>query len=117
MTKAKQILKLSPEFYLLAATIYYWTLTANVVNPIAIGLLCIIVFQLVFKKTISGLMISGLFIVLNLYLILALVSELSEFTEASSSYYKLLTVGSLFLGFNIIAGSFMFWKYIKKEIK
>jgi len=115
--KTKQLLYISPELYLIAATLYYWSLTAHLLNPVAITLLCIIVFQLVFKKTISGLFISGLFIALNLYLVLALISELSEFTLKNKDYYNLLIIGSLFLGINIIAGSFMFWKYIKKEIK
>ncbi|ARV09978.1 hypothetical protein BTO05_10140 [Winogradskyella sp. PC-19] len=115
MTRVKQLLQLGPELYLLAATIYYWTLAGLVINPYAIILMSILTFQIISKKTISGLLISSLFVIINLYLVMALISELSEFTEANSNFYKLLIVGSLFLGFNIVAGSFMFYKYARSK--
>lgn len=115
--RVKQLFFLVPEIYLLIATIYYWTLTANLFNPIAIALIVILIFQLTSKNSISGLIISSLFIALNLYLVLALISELSEFTTHTQNYKNLLLFGSLFIGINIINGSFMFWKYIRKEIK
>jgi len=112
----KRLLFLGPEIYLLLATIYYWTLTANPLNPIAITLTSILIFQLTSKNFITGLLISSLFIALNLYLILALISELSEFTIRNNDWNNLLIVGSLFIGFNLLAGAFMFYKYIGNKI-
>lgn len=114
--KTKDILFLSPEIYLLGATLYYWFLTSNVFNPIAIILLLILTYQLVYKKLTTGVIIAFVFIVLNLYMVLALISELSEFSEPTSNYNQLLIFGTLFLGINLIAGAFMLWKFIKRGL-
>jgi hypothetical protein len=114
--KTKELIALTPEFYLILATLYYWILTANLFNPIAILLLLVLLFQLIYKKFASGIIIASIFILINLYMVFALLSELSEFTEPSENYNKLLIFGSLFLGLNLIFGVFMFWKYLKTKI-
>ena len=98
------------------ATLYYWSLTATVLNPIAIVLLLILVFQCYTKKPITGIVIAGIFILLNLLLVFALLSELSEFVIASSDYYTLLGVGSAFLGINLFVAFLMISKYVKAAI-
>ncbi|MDH7448183.1 hypothetical protein [Aquimarina sp. 2201CG14-23] len=112
--KTKDIIFLSPEIYLICATLYYWFLTSNLFNPIAIILLTILVYQTIYKKLTIGLIIASLFIVLNLYMVLALISELSEFPESNENFMKLLIFGTLFLGINLIVAVYMFWKYVKK---
>lgn len=114
--KRKDIILLSPELYLICATIYYWTLTPSLFNPVAIILLVILGYQVIYKKVISGLIIASLFILLNLYMILALISELSEFTEANENYNQLLIFGTLFFGLNLTSGAFMIWKYLKIQL-
>ena len=111
--KRKELLFLSPEIYLVCATLYYWFLTSNIFNPIAMFLLRVLTFQIIYQKVAIGLVIATLFVVLNLYMVLALISELSEFIVTNESYTSLLVFGTLFLGFNLIAGTFMFWKYLK----
>ncbi len=113
----KAILRYIPEIYLLAATIYYWILTHTLFNPIAIILLAILSYQLFLRKSVLGLIIAAIFILLNLYMILALMSELSEFNNADQSYYELLIFGFLFLGLNILMASFMLFKNIKALTK
>lgn len=115
LTKIKSICKVFPELYLMAAILYYWTLTANLLNPIAIGLLIVFGFQCIAQKALLGIVLSSIFICLNLYLILALISELSEFPYADNSFYAMLTIGSLFIGFNLLAGGLMMKKYINKD--
>ena len=111
------MLKLTPELYLVLATLYYWFLTSNLLNPFAIFFLVVLTFQILYKKFISGILISSALILINLYLVLALLSELSEFTEPNEDYYKLFIIGSIFIGLNLLAGVFMFWKYLKTKIK
>ena len=113
--KTKDLISLSPELYLLGATIYYWILTSNLLNPIAIILLCALTYQMTAQKLTTGLIIASLFIVLNAYLVLALISELSEFSEPNKDWANVLIFGTLFLGFNLLMGTFMFWKYIKRK--
>ena len=113
----KQHIFLIPEIYLIGATLYYWFLTANVLNPVAIVLLLVLVYQIITKNSISGLIISALFILLNVYMVLALISELSEFQQTNNQYWQLLTIGSLFLGINILVSGVMFIKYIRTQIQ
>jgi len=115
--KAKDILFLSPEIYLTFATIYYWILTPNLFNPIAVVLLAILTYQIIYKNSTIGLVISSLFLVLNLYLVLALISELHEFTEVNDGFIKLILIGSIFLGLNIIVSIIMLIKYINIKDK
>ena len=105
-----------PECYLIGATLYYWSLTATVLNPVAITLLLILGFQRYTKKPITGVVIAGIFILANLFLVFALLSELSEFVVASRNYYVLLGVGSAFLGINLIVAFLMISKYIKAAL-
>ena len=112
----KKFLSISSELYLIGATLYYWFLTSNILNPIAITLLAILTYQLIFKKITLGIIISSIFILLNLYMVLALISELSEFTTATNDYRKLLLFGSLFLGINLIMGFIMLKKNLKLKI-
>ncbi|WP_412560375.1 hypothetical protein [Winogradskyella sp. MIT101101] len=111
--KIKSIL---PELFLIASVIYYWTLTANPFNPIAIGLLVILLYQVISKKPLSGLLISAVFIFLNLFMVLALISELSEFEAVNQNYNNLIIFGSLYLGLNLFVGGIMFSKYLKLKI-
>ena len=111
----KPILRLLPELYLILAVIYYWTLTSLILNPIAIVLLVVLVFQIFTEKKILGIIIANIFILLNCYMVLALLSELSEFSEFNDKAKELAIVGFLYLGFNIIVGSIMLIKYISKR--
>lgn len=115
--KTKDLLFLSPEIYLLLATIFYWTQTSTLFNPVAIVLISVLVYQMVFKKLTTGLIIASLFILLNLYMVLALFSELSEFPEHNAQWQQLLVFGLLFLGGNLFVGVIMFTKYIRRHIK
>ncbi|MCA0132316.1 hypothetical protein [Winogradskyella alexanderae] len=115
--KTKTLLQLLPELYLVVATIYYWILTANLFNPFAIIFLALLTYQLFYKKSVSGIVIASVLIFVNLYLVLALLSELSEFTKPNDNYTQLIIYGSLFIGLNLIAGSFMLWKYLKPSIE
>lgn len=108
----KKIVKNLPELYLIVAVLFYWQSTANLFNPIAIVLLVVLIFQLVFKKQYLGITIATIFIIANLYLILALVSELREFKEITYDFLLLITVGILFIVLNLIAGTALFKKNV-----
>jgi hypothetical protein len=106
-----------PELFLISSVIYYWILTSNLLNPFAIGLLAILIYQIINKKTTLGLIISAIVLVLNLFMVLALISELSEFDVVNQNYKNLIIFGSFYLGVNLILASIMFFKYIKLKIK
>lgn len=105
------IKKNSSEIYLLLAVLYYWFLTSHLINPIAIVLFLILLILIKTQHKILGLISASLLIIINLYMVLALVSELSEFTIRNKDFYSMLLIGGLFLGLNIIMASIMLYKY------
>lgn len=104
-----------PELYLIASVLFYWFSTGTALNYIAIILVIILGVQLVYQKAVMGIVIASLFLLLNLYMVLALISELREFNELTSSFYSLLIVGTLYLGLNIIISSYMIIKYVRRQ--
>ncbi|WP_250432415.1 hypothetical protein [Hanstruepera flava] len=106
-----------PEIYFIVATLYYWSLTAVLFNWIAFVLILLLGILIVTKNRYLGILISSLVGVVNLYLVLALFSELSEFNTFNLEAKKLLIVGLLFLGLNIFFSVRMLKKYlsIKKQ--
>ncbi|WP_299526883.1 hypothetical protein [Winogradskyella sp.] len=111
--KTKVIKPLLPELFILGSIVYYW-IASSLLNPIAISLLLIMGFQILKQKAISGIIISVIFILLNLYMVLALISELSEFKNIDSDFNTMLLVGGLYLGTNLCLGLVMLIKYLKK---
>ena len=111
--KISQLKPLIPELFLMASVLYYWALTPNLLNPIAMGLLALLIYQIIKKNAILGLVISAVVMLLTLFMVLALVSELSEFEVANQNYNNLIIFGSLYLGLNLILAGFMFYKYLK----
>lgn len=109
-TIMQQLKKNWPEYYLILATLYYWFLTSTLFNPVALLLLGLLAFQLLFQKSIPGALISSVVILVNIYLIFALLSELSETTPQQSAFWQILVFGCLFLGLNLFAGFSMFRK-------
>ena len=107
---------LIPELFLIASVLYYWTLTSNLFNPYAIGLLAILIYQLISKKSTLGIIISGIVIGLTLFMMMALLSELSEFDSATENFNTLLIFGSLYLGLTLIMAGLMLYKYLKLKV-
>ena len=101
-----------PELYLILATLFYWVSTATLLNPIAFLLLTLFVSQLIFNKKGMGIFLGSLLIILNLYMFLALFSELLEFSAFTVSAQKLLFVGGAFLTLNIIMSIKLLLKHI-----
>ena len=107
-----------PELYLILAVLYYWSLTASLLNPIAISLLLVLVYQIITRNRILGIVIATVLVLASGYLILALLSELSEFIEFNDDAKELAIFGFLYLGLNITFGVIMLYRYaIKNKIK
>ena len=60
-----------------------------------------------------GIVIAAIFILLNLFMVLALLSELNEFTSFNERAKELLLFGCLYLGLNLTVGVVMLVKYVK----
>lgn len=112
----KHIKSLIPELFLIASVMYYWVSTSNLLNPFAIGLLAILTYQVINKKATLGLIISSIAALLTLFMVLALISELSEFEVVNQNYKNLIIFGTLYLGLTLLMAGLMFFKYLKLKI-
>ena len=115
MKKVKRILMKFPEYYLVVLTILAGYTPAFDFSPISIGLAAILIFQIVFKNKISGLLIASIFLLINLYMLGALISEFNEFPEFNNSAKQLLFVGLSLWSLNILSSGVMIYKYSKTE--
>src|SRR5690606_21719905 len=106
-----------PEYLLLLAVLYYWFLTSNLFNWIAITLVAILVFQIIYKNKILGIIIPSILILGCGFMFLALFSELREFPTFNADAKELLFVGLLYFTTTLVVAGFMFFKYMKQLIK
>ena len=105
----------SAEYFLVLAVLVYWHGTSNLLNPIAIGLLAVLIFQIIFRNKVIGILIPCVLMLLSMYLILALFSEVNEFESFNSDAQRLLFIGlAYFLG-TILISFLMIWKYLPKS--
>ncbi|KAA5535501.1 hypothetical protein [Paenimyroides baculatum] len=103
------------EYLLIIAVLFYWHGTSNLLNPIAIGLLVVLIFQIIFKNKIIGIIIPSVLMLLSMYMILALLSEVNEFESFNSDAQRLLFIGlAYFLG-TILISFLMIWKYLLRS--
>ena len=115
MQKLKQIRKWIPELYLSASAVFYWISTSALLNPFAIFLVAVLLALFTWKMKMLGVIISLLFLILSLYMVLALLSELSEFPKFNKDAKVMLGVGGAWLGLNIILAFVMLIKWDKHQ--
>ena len=105
----------SAEYFLVLAVLVYWHGTSNLLNPFAIGLLAVLIFQIIFKNNVIGVLIPCVLILLSMYMILALFAEVNEFESFNSDAQRLLFIGlAYFLG-TIMVSFLMIWKYLVRS--
>ncbi len=115
--KLKRIVLDLPEYLLIAAVLFYWSSTALILNPIAIVLMGILIFQLIFKNKIIGIMIPFLLILICLFMLLALLSEFNELPTFNDEAKQLLFVGLSYFISTIIISVVMLYKYFTLATK
>jgi hypothetical protein len=82
-----------PEYFLIVSVVFYWISSAQIFNPFAIGFITLLLLQLNLKNKVFGTILGSLLILISLYMLLALFSELSEFNSFNSQAKTLLYVG------------------------
>ena len=98
--------------YILLSLLYYWFET-YLLNPIAIGLVVAFLCHFYLAKA-SGKFIFPLgFIMINLYMFLALFSEFREFNSLTNDAILLLVVGIVYLGLNIFSALWIMLESIR----
>jgi len=104
-----------PEYYLVVLAFFYGYNLPLSINPIALVLIIILTLQIIFKNTISGLIIAGLSLLINIYMLFALASKFSEFPTFNADALQFILVGLLLIGTNITVSGLMISKYLQEE--
>jgi hypothetical protein len=112
MNKIKKLLSWTPEVFLITETIFYW-LSSSYLNPIAMALLTILIILLIYKNRTLGFITSALFLLLNLYMFLAVASEGHKFPSMTDKEETMLIVTATMIGIGVIASTLMLitWAY------
>jgi len=113
--KMKKILLIIPESLLIVSVLFYWVSTANTLNPIAIGLVLVLILQIIFKNKVVGIIISLVLILACIFMLLALFSELNEFQTFNSEAQTLLFIGLAYFLLTIGVSGLMIYKYGRTE--
>ena len=116
MEKLKQVLIRFPEYYFVVLAVILDYEPPLSFNPIALGFIFILLLQLIFKNAISGLILGGLLILVNIYMLFALASEFSEFPAINAAAIQLLLVGLIIIGINLTMAGFLISRYSPKEV-
>ena len=109
----KKTLLNSPEYYLVILIILSGYTPPFSFNPIFIGLTAIVMLQIIFKNKISGIIIGSSFLLINLFMLGALISEFREFATFNSQAKQLLFVGLPLWALNMTASIIIIYKYLK----
>lgn len=117
MKTLKRIVTGYPEFYFIVLVLlsgYSFPLHFNVLSLV---LAAIIIFQIIFQNEVSGIIMAGLFALVNLYMLFALISEFREFQTVNVSGIQLLAVGLLLIMLTFIACFLLVLKYTREEAR
>ncbi|CCH52458.1 hypothetical protein BN8_01461 [Fibrisoma limi BUZ 3] len=112
MKNVKHLISKYSEGYLIVITFLCGYLPPLTIAPIFLGLIAILAFQLISKNRITGIIIASLFLLINVLMLLAVVSEFNEFLTATPNAIQLLLIGFLIFGFNLIVSALMMSKYL-----
>lgn len=106
-----------PEYYLILLALLAGYSPPYYVNPIFIGIVILLIFQIIFKNKVLGKILGVLFFLVNLYFLGALLSELNEFTVFNNSAKKLLVVGLTIWCVNCMFSIIMIYNYFTNNLK
>ena len=102
-----------PECYLLLVMLLVCYTPPFSINALGVAVALIIGLQLLVRSRTSGIFIASAFLLFNLYLILALVDEVAEFSTANSASIQLAAGGACVIGLNLIFSVLMMRKYVQ----
>lgn len=112
-----KLLVFLPESYIIFVVLFAGFTSPFSIHPLALFIAVVVSLQLIFRNTITGMMLANLFSLVNLYMILALLSEFSEFPTFNFAAAKLLIVGSLIILVNLFIVGLMYFNYLKRDRK
>lgn len=99
-----QKIKENPEVLFILSVLFYWVSTSYFLNPVAIVLMILGLIMMLKKIKTLAVILGVLYLIINGYMVLALMSEFREFPDIDSQALLMLGVGSSFIAINIFIG-------------
>lgn len=108
----KKVLPFLPElFFLVIGLVALFTPPFHF-NVLALAFVAVFVQQLISRNKAVGIIIGGLAILVSIYMLLALLSEFSEFKSFTSGAKQMLFVGLPLVLLSLAMAGWMFFKNI-----
>lgn len=117
MKKIKKFIFEFPEVYFLAVLLVAAFKPPFTISPVLMAVACIFIFQMLVMNGLLGMIIANVFLILNSFLLVALISELGEFEVFNNEAYQLLIGGSVFWFSNLYFSILMIRKYMEGNKK
>jgi hypothetical protein len=111
MKKLKSLLFKFPEYYLVLLVLLSGFKPPFYFAPLAIGLATLLVIQIYLKNNILGFSMAVLFLLGNIFLLFAVISEFNEFVALNARTIQLLVGGMMLFIINGLAAGIMIYKY------
>ena len=93
---------------MLMFVLFYWY-SSTLLNPIAIIFTVVIVFLLITKNQITGIILGAIILLANLYLVLAYLSDIIN----QKADFKFIVFGASFIGVGVLISVWLIVKYTK----
>lgn len=118
MKKNKEpVLYKLPEYYLIIFILLAGYTPPFSFNPVAIVLAFLILLQIIFRNPESGIIIAVLFIMANVYMLFAMISEFNEFPTFELGAKQLLLTGIPLFILNVAMSVLMISGCVQSPVK
>jgi inner membrane protein involved in colicin E2 resistance len=111
MKNIKAILPRIPEYYLIVLVLLAGFTPPFSISPVSVVCAIALVLQIMYKNRKTGLIIAGLFMVVNLGAAMALIAELGEFSVYPMEFWALLLGGLALMILNFTVVGIMIYRY------
>jgi len=116
MKKFESILLKAPEYYLIALIALLTFPPLNFwIGFVGLCIISILVLQIIYRNSVIGFILSGLFLLVDLYFLLALLSEFYKFQTINANAIRLIVVGLMIFFFHLGISALMFIHYATRD--
>lgn len=113
----KRYLLLLPEIIIVCLSAYWFFdnyLGRNTINPFALGVFLILLFQIIFQNKFIGMFLATILSLFSIYMVLAVLSEFREFPTVTNEAMQLLLFGLTFCALLFSSSIIMIYKFLSK---
>ncbi|MCF6130805.1 hypothetical protein [Flavobacterium wongokense] len=113
----KKYLLLLPEIIIVILSAYWFLdnyLGRNVINPFALAVFFILLFQVIFQNKFIGMFLATITALFSIYMVFAVMSEFREFSSFTPEARNLLIFGLTFCILLFASSIIMIYKFLSK---